>query len=64
MKSDPNLANIPVVVMTTSTTKADIEAMYKLQASCFVTKPIDLAQFRKVVKEIHKFWFTVVELPG
>jgi len=37
--------------------------MYDLHANCYVTKPVDLEQFTKIVKEIKQFWFSVVNLP-
>jgi two-component system, chemotaxis family, response regulator Rcp1 len=64
IKSDPDLRSIPVVVLTTSDSEQDIADMYDLHANCYVTKPVDLAQFMRIVKEIKQFWFSVVELPN
>lgn len=64
IKSDPNLKRIPVVVLTSSKAEEDIARVYSLNANCYVTKPIDLNQFIKVVKSIREFWLTVVKLPG
>jgi CheY-like chemotaxis protein len=63
IKHDPHLRSIPVVVLTTSDSDLDIAKMYDLHANCFVTKPVDLEQFTKIVKEIKHFWFSVVKLP-
>jgi two-component system, chemotaxis family, response regulator Rcp1 len=63
IKSDPVLKHIPVVVMTISQAEEDIIKSYNLHANCFVTKPIDLSQFIRVVRTIENFWFTVVKLP-
>lgn len=63
MKKDPDLRRIPVVVMTSSKAEEDILRSYDLHANCFVTKPVDLEQFRTVVKSIEEFWFTIVKLP-
>jgi CheY-like chemotaxis protein len=63
IKSDPQLKKIPVVVMTMSQSEEDILKAYNLHANCFVTKPIDLDQFIKVVKSIEDFWLTIVKLP-
>jgi CheY-like chemotaxis protein len=63
IKRDPHLRSIPVVVLTTSDSELDIANMYDLHANCYVTKPVDLAQFTKIVKEIKQFWFSVVKLP-
>lgn len=63
IKQDENLRHIPIVIMTISQADEDIIKSYNLHANCYVTKPIDLTQFMKVVKSIENFWFTVVKLP-
>ncbi len=63
IKADPNLRRIPVVILTTSQAEEDILKTYDLHANCFVTKPVDLEQFIKVVKSIEDFWLTVVKRP-
>lgn len=63
IKSDEDLAHIPVVVMTISQAEEDINRCYKLHANCFITKSIDLNEFMKVIKSIENFWFSMVKLP-
>lgn len=63
IKSDEELRVIPVVVLTISRAEEDVAKSYHLQANCFITKPIDLNQFSKVVKTIQEFWLTIVRLP-
>ncbi len=63
IKQDENLKHIPIVIMTISQADEDIIKSYNLHANCYVTKPIDLTQFMKVVKSIENFWFTIVKLP-
>jgi len=63
VKSDAGLKCIPVVILTTSKAEEDIIKTYNLHANCFITKPIDLDQFIKVVQAIEEFWFTIVKLP-
>ncbi|MET4643273.1 response regulator [Streptomyces sp. NBC_01550] len=64
IKSDPDLALIPVVVLTTSSAEEDILRSYKLHANAYVTKPVDLDQFISAVRQIDEFFVTVVRLPG
>ncbi len=64
IKADPNLKMLPVVVLTTSSAENDIVNTYSLHANCYITKPVDLEQFVKVVKSIDDFWLTVVRLPS
>ncbi len=63
IKNDDNLKQIPVVILTTSESKEDITEMYKLHANCYITKPVDINQFIKVVQSIGDFWFSIVKLP-
>ncbi|MBN1572769.1 MAG: response regulator [Deltaproteobacteria bacterium] len=63
IKEDPKLKRIPVVILTISKADEDIIRTYDLHANCYITKPVDMEQFVKVVKSIEDFWFTIVVLP-
>lgn len=63
IKGDENLRRIPVVILTTSQAEEDVFKTYDLHANCYVTKPVDLEQFVKIVKSINNFWFEMVTLP-
>ena len=63
IKEDPKLRSIPVVILTTSKAEEDIVRTYNLHANCFITKPVDLDQFIRVVRCIEDFWLTIVKLP-
>jgi two-component system, chemotaxis family, response regulator Rcp1 len=63
IKVSPTLGSIPVVILTTSASDADILRSYKLHANCYITKPVDLDGFLTVVKSIDSFWLSVVKLP-
>jgi chemotaxis family two-component system response regulator Rcp1 len=64
IKVDPSLKKIPVVVLTTSAAEQDILKTYDLHANCYITKPVDLEQFIKIVQLIEDFWFTIARLPS
>lgn len=64
MKSDPDLKSIPTVVLTTSEAEQDIIQSYKLHANCYLTKPVDLEKFLKIIRCIEDFWLSFVKLPG
>lgn len=64
MKADPTLRRIPVVVLTSSAAEEDVLRSYELQASAYVTKPVDLAGFGKIVRGVESFWLTVVRFPS
>jgi CheY-like chemotaxis protein len=63
-KSDPDLCHIPIVVLTTSAADEDILRSYQLHANAYVTKPVDLHQFMRAVRQIDEFFVQVVRLPG
>lgn len=64
IKEDSDLKRIPVVVLTTSQAEQDIIRSYNLYANAFVTKPVDLEQFIRVIKTIEDFWLEIVKLPN
>jgi len=63
IKADRQLKRIPVVVLTTSDADEDILRSYDLRANCYITKPVDLDQFIRVIRSIETFWLTIVTLP-
>jgi chemotaxis family two-component system response regulator Rcp1 len=64
IKNDDELKRIPVVILTVSSAEEDILKSYNLHANCYITKPIDLSQFMKVVRSVEDFWLTIVKLPN
>jgi two-component system, chemotaxis family, response regulator Rcp1 len=62
IKSDDALRHIPVVILTTSQAERDILESYRLRANAYVTKPVDLDRFLKVVASIEHFWLEIVKL--
>jgi CheY-like chemotaxis protein len=63
IKADESLKRIPVVVLTTSQNEEDVLKSYNLHANCYITKPVDLDQFVRVVRSIEDFWLGIVVLP-
>ena len=63
LKADPDIADIPVIMLTTSQAEEDVLRSYDLHANCYVTKPVDLEKFIVVVQSIDRFWLNVVTLP-
>ncbi len=63
IKEDPDLHDIPIVVLTISRDEEDVGRAYDLNCNCFITKPVDLDQFYRAVRSIKNFWLTVVALP-
>ena len=63
IKQDPELRRIPVVILTISKAEEDVLRSYDLHANCYITKPVDLEQFVKIVQSIEDFWLQIVRLP-
>ncbi len=63
VKQDPALKRIPVVILTSSAAEQDILRAYDLAANCYITKPVELDQFLRVLKSIEDFWLVIVKLP-
>lgn len=64
IKADPELRQIPVVVLTTSKAEEDIFRTYDLGVSSFITKPVSFEGLVEVMQALGKYWFEVVELPA
>jgi chemotaxis family two-component system response regulator Rcp1 len=64
LKTDPNLQQIPVIVVTTSNSPDDIERSYKLHANCYLTKSRNLTQLFTMFQRIEEFWLETVTLPS
>lgn len=64
IKKDPELRNIPVVILTTSRADEDVVRGYDLGVSGYVTKPVTFDGLVKVMQALERYWFEIVELPG
>lgn len=53
----------PVVVLTTSAEQEDVIRSYDLGVHSYITKPVDMAQFVKVIQTLEQYWFEVVVRP-
>jgi CheY-like chemotaxis protein len=63
VKSDPDLQDIPIVVLTTSSEQEDVLHSYNLHANAYVTKPVDLDQYMAAIRQIDNFFVRIVQLP-
>jgi len=64
MKEDEKMRSIPVVILTSSDSDADIFDTYNLHASGYIKKPVKLEDFKRVVKAINEYWFVLCRLPA
>lgn len=64
IKADPQLKQLPVVMLTSSREEPDLKQSYELGVNAYVVKPVDFQQFAEAVKEIGIFWALLNELPS
>lgn len=63
IKGNKAITHIPVVMLTTSSSEKDVLTSYQNHASCFVTKPVEVDDFLRVISTIEEFWISIVQLP-
>jgi chemotaxis family two-component system response regulator Rcp1 len=63
MRANKEYDSIPIVIMTSSDAEQDIVRGYSLHANAYITKPVDLEQFARVITTTQDFWFSVVRYP-
>jgi len=64
IKSHDSLKQLPVIMLTTSSSEKDILNSYKNYANCFIMKPVDIGSFMHVVAKIEEFWLATAKLPN
>ena len=64
MKTKSELKYTPVIILSTSKNETDVTATYKLNANCYIIKPVELDSFIKIIEGIDRFWFSTVKLPS
>jgi len=64
IKSDPDLRQIPIVVLTTSKADEDIYRSYNLGVNSYITKPVSFEGLVEVMKALSMYWFKIVQLPS
>ena len=62
IKADPELKNMPVIMLTTTDDPREIHHCYELGCSCYVTKPVDYSQFSEMLTRLGLF-LLVVQVP-
>lgn len=63
VKESKEFRSIPVIILTTSKADEDVAVAYQCHSNCFITKPVVMEEFEKVIRTIEDFWFMIVRLP-
>ncbi len=64
LKKRPTFRDIPVIMMTSSTSSEDVTSSYHLQASGFIRKSFSFDEFKKQCHKAFEYWTSAVTLPA
>jgi CheY-like chemotaxis protein len=64
IKTSETLKQIPVIMLTTSSSERDIVNSYRKYANCYITKPVEVKDFITAIEKVEDFWINIVKLPG
>lgn len=63
MRNDPELKQIPALMLTSSRGGPDLQECDRLGADAYVVKPLEFQAFFEAVKAVGRFWGVLNELP-
>ena len=63
VKRHPQLAAVPVVVLTTSREDEDVKTAYQLGANSYIVKPVEFDKFMEVATQIDLYWCVLNQRP-
>ena len=64
IKADSNLQNMAVVILTASQDHEDLLRSQLLNVDSYLTKPVDMEDFLKIIHKLRRYWHTDVILPN
>ncbi|CAG0948590.1 Response regulator rcp1 [Burkholderiales bacterium] len=63
IKGNPRTRAIPVVILTTSGERSDLETAYEIGCNSYLRKPVDFSQFNDMVRDVHRYWLNLNTAP-
>jgi len=63
IKAEPRLKRLPVVVLTTTDDKLEIQRCYDLGCNVYITKPVNYESFADAIRQLGLF-LSVIQVPG
>jgi CheY-like chemotaxis protein len=64
IKSSTDLKQVPVIMLSTSSSHQDILESYQNQANSFISKPVGAEGYQDIFQKIEDFWFSLAQLPS
>lgn len=64
IKDDARTVQIPVLILSTSSTERDVADCYRRHANCYLQKPLNFDDFVALIREVHEFWLGRAVLPA
>lgn len=58
IRKDEVLKSIPVVILTTSDEQSDVQKAYQHNVNSYLVKPVNMLDFRKMIRESGLYWGT------
>ena len=63
IKADARFRTIPVVMLTTSNNRTDMESCFKYNANSYISKPLDFQEFMAKMKNVVVYWLEINDIP-
>ncbi len=63
IRKEPELENLPVVMLTASREQTDVARSYALGVNAYVVKPIEFVDFLEAIRDLGVFWAVINEPP-
>ena len=64
LKTNGRTKTIPIVILTTSANEKDVSRAYSLGTNCYITKPIEIVEFRTKLGSIPQYWLKTNIMPN
>ena len=56
IREDPNLKQIPVVVLSSSDEERDVVSAYNFNVAGYIVKPVEPEQFKDAIRIVDSYW--------
>jgi CheY-like chemotaxis protein len=63
LQGQPTLAQLRVVVLTSSDEIRDVNRAYRLGAASFLTKPVNFIEFKDTIQAMYTYWMSMNRVP-